>query len=96
MFSKDDVINLNNLLKKIKDNRDEFIEVIEKICPNPDCDPQLESNKEAIKCEYFTVCNILGSYSLMPKEDQEKADEFLELFYKRLNRKIENDSTMYS
>ena len=94
-FNKRKVRKLNDLLNEVRKHREEVISIIEKICPNKECDPSLETNKEALKCPYFTLCNVMGSYSLMSKEEQEKADEFLELYYSRLNELSRKKSSYY-
>ncbi|MFA5405934.1 MAG: hypothetical protein WC307_01080 [Candidatus Nanoarchaeia archaeon] len=95
MFNKKKVKQLNDLLNKVKDHRDEFIKTLEELCPNKDCDPQLETSKEAVNCEYFTLCNALGSYSLISDEERVEADEFLEEVYKSIERR-KKPSEIYS
>ena len=84
-FKKLKVKHLNHLLTKVRDNREEFVEALINVCPkNGECDPQLEKSKEAMNCEYFTLCNAMGSYSLMSEADQAKADEVLDILYKKI------------
>lgn len=84
-FKDKNVKYLNKLLKRVRDNRESFIEALLEVCPkNGECDTELEESKEAINCEYFTLCNVLGSYSLMSEEDREHADEMLDRLYQKI------------
>jgi hypothetical protein len=97
-FNKKDVINLNNLLKKVQKNRDKIIEIIIDLCPKKDeeCDNQLEENRDAINCEYFPLCNVLGSYALLTNKEQKKVDKVLDMFYTRVEEKGTRDYSMFS
>ena len=90
---------LNTLMKSIRENRVELIEMIrDYICPKKveDCDSQLEFTTEAKECEYFTLCNVLGSYSLQLEEDQKEIDKFLEGIHTRLEQKSSIEESLFS
>lgn len=92
-FKEKNVKYLNTLLKRVKNNREAFIETLKIVCPKDgECDTELEESREAINCEYFTLCNVMGSYSLMNEEDREHADLILDQLYKKIesSKKIKN------
>jgi len=89
---------LNELLQEITEDHERVADLLEKICPGnfEECDPELNSGMEAKDCPYFKLCNIMGSYSLLDPEEQEKADEFLERFYVGLRQRRTKDNSMYA
>lgn len=87
-FDKKKLLRINDLLKSIQENRKEVIDTILDFCPKKgECDNQLEDNMKAIKCEYFTLCNVLGSYSLLSLKEKKKANTVLNMFYDRVEEK---------
>ncbi|VVB76078.1 Uncharacterised protein [Candidatus Tiddalikarchaeum anstoanum] len=96
-FTKVKLEIINELLNDIKEDKSSFERVLSEVCPNEDCDPQLESNSDAKKCKYFTLCNSLGSYCFMDDEEREYADQFLEGLYEAMKRRKDgkNDASFY-
>jgi hypothetical protein len=88
-FTKEKVIFLNDLLKDVRDEKDDIIEVIKEFCPKKivNCDPNIETNPDAKKCEYFTLCNVLCSYSLMNEEEMQEIDEKFQILYLAIKRR---------
>ena len=97
-FTKEKVEFLNDLLKDVREEKDDIIEVIKGFCPKKvvDCDPNIESSPDAKSCPYFTMCNVLCSYSLMNEEERQEMDENFELLYSEIKRrKSGNNGSMY-
>ncbi|MFA5303823.1 MAG: hypothetical protein WC393_04800 [Candidatus Nanoarchaeia archaeon] len=96
-FTKEKVLFLNDLLNDVKNEKDEVIEVIKGFCPKKivDCDPNIESSPDAKNCEYFTLCNVLCSYSLMNEEEKKELDENFEVLYSAIKRRKKTDDSMY-
>lgn len=96
-FTKEKVLFLNDLLKDVRDEKDDVIKVIKTFCPKKivDCDPNLESSPDAKNCEYFTLCNVLCSYSLMDEDEMEEMDKNFEVLYSAIKRRNKKDDSMY-
>ena len=96
-ISKKSVDRLNDLLKEVRENKDKLVDlVLEKLCTIEECDPQLLNNKEAMNCPYFTLCNVLCSYSMQSEKEKEESDELINMFYSRLYDKHKIKESFYS
>jgi hypothetical protein len=97
-FNKKSVIRLNNLLRDVQKNREDVIDIVISLCPigEEDCDHQLEENRDAIECEYFPLCNVLGSYALLTDKEKKKVDKVLDMFYDRVDEKKNKLYSMFA
>jgi len=96
-YTKEKVLHLNELLKEVRENKDGIVSIIEQLCPIgiDDCDANVESSPEAKKCEYFVLCNVLCSYSLMSEEERKEWDKNYELLYSTVKKRQSNGSVIY-
>jgi len=96
-FTPEKVLFLNDLLNDVRDEKDDIIEVIKGFCPKKivDCDPNVESSPDAKSCKYFTLCNVLCSYSLMDEEERQEIDENFEKLYSAIKRRVKGSDSMY-
>ncbi|MDD4353817.1 MAG: hypothetical protein PHN56_05160 [Candidatus Nanoarchaeia archaeon] len=96
-FTKEKVLFLNDLLNDVREEKDDVIRIIKGFCPKKitECDPNIESSPDAKNCEYFTLCNVLCSYSLMNDEEREEIDENFEELYSAIKRRNKGNDAMY-
>jgi len=77
-ITKREIDLINSILKEIKKNKLEIEDVVNGLCPfgkEEYCDAEVVENKDALKCEYFPLCNILTSYFMLSDEKKEEYDE---------------------
>ena len=96
-FDKKQVIRLNDLLIKVKENRNDVIDFIKELCPGKikECDNQLELSREAVNCKYFTLCNVLGSYSLLSNKEQQRVNKLLDQVYVEIGNRRNKFNDIY-
>ena len=96
-INKKSVDKYNDALKELRENKGKVVDLIlEEICNNDECDPQLLNNKEAMNCPYFTLCNVLTSYSMQSETEKEESDKLINMFYSRLYDKHKTKESFYS
>ncbi len=96
-INKKSIDKLNDLLKEVRDNKDKLVDLLlSKVCTSDECDPQLLSNKDALNCPYFTLCNVLCSYSMQTASEKEESDKLINMFYSRLYDKHKTKESFYS